>query len=509
MYKAKQPELSQHSGAKSKKKSIMSWEELLGKMLRIPVKVIRLALYCLLFLSVMEVVVYISGVQSGTVRYKPTWESLDSRPLPDWYDDAKFGIFMHWGVYSVPSYGSEWFWWNWQGQHKVDYEAFMRANYRPGFTYADFGPDFTAEFYKPKHWANVIASSGAKYVVLTSKHHEGYTLWPSKYSWNWNAKDVGSGRDLLGDLARAIRKTDVRFGLYFSLYEWFNPLYLLDKKNRFQTSQYIDLVMTPQLSEIVNNYRPEVIWADGDWEAFSSYWNSTNFLSWLYNDSPVKDTVVTNDRWGKECRCTHGGFYTCDDRYNPGHLVKHKWENCMTIDKLSWGYRRDASLSDYFTIEELIKTLMETVSCGGNLLMNVGPTHDGRIAPIFEERLRDMGKWLSVNGEAVYASRPWVHQNDSVTKDVWYTSKSDATYTYVYATILTWPLGNKLQLGGVRPSDVKGMEMLGYSGKVSWSERVPEGIVVTLPTFSPADAPCQWAWVLKISTPLSRKLRYY
>ncbi|XP_071813119.1 alpha-L-fucosidase-like isoform X2 [Apostichopus japonicus] len=471
-------------------------------MVRIPIKMIRLGLYALLFLSVTEVIVYISGFKGEAVRYTPNWKSLDSRPIPDWYEDAKFGIFIHWGVYSVPSFGSEWFWWYWQGQHSINYEAFMRSNYRPGFTYTDFAPAFTAEFFNPKHWADIIEASGAKYAVLTSKHHEGYTLWPSKFSWNWNAKDIGPGRDLVGELSRAIRETHVRFGLYFSLFEWFNPLYLVDKKNNFKTTQFVDLVMTPQLSEVVNTYQPEVIWADGDWDAGSEYWNSTHFLAWLYNDSPVKDTVVTNDRWGKEARCTHGGFFTCDDRYNPGHLVKHKWENCMTIDKLSWGYRRDATLKDYFTIEELIKTLMETISCGGNLLMNVGPTHDGRIAPIFEERLRDMGKWLSVNGEAVYSTKPWQHQNDTLTRGVWYTSKTGPSNTYVYATMLKWPKANTLKLMGVKSNKIRQLQMLGYSENVKWVESASGGIVVTLPTFSPAEVPCQWAWVLKFTLPL-------
>lgn len=155
----------------------------------------------------------------------------------------------------------------------------------------------------------------------------------------------------------------------------------------------------------------------------------------------MKDDVVVNDRWGTDVACKHGGFYTCDDRYNPGtyirrlksnicvahlncsyylgKLLPHKWENCLTIDKMSWGYRRNARLSDFLSTHELIKELASTVSCGGNMLLNVGPTHDGRIAPIFEERLRQIGSWLEINGEAIYASKPWTYQNDTLTPDVW------------------------------------------------------------------------------------------
>ncbi|XP_075453268.1 plasma alpha-L-fucosidase isoform X2 [Ascaphus truei] len=362
-------------------------------------------------------------LQPGDSRttYQPTWESLDSRPIPAWFDDVKFGIFIHWGVFSVPSYGSEWFWWYWQGSKLQPFVDFMSKNYPPGFRYEDFGPQFTAEFYDPMHWAKTLVASGAKYVVLTSKHHEGYTLWGSKYSWNWNSVDVGSKRDLVGELAVAIRNnTDLHFGLYHSLFEWFNPLFLSDKANSFQTSQFPDTKSLPELYEIVKKYEPEILWSDGDGVAPYTYWNSTGFLAWLYNESPVRDTVVTNDRWGTGCICKHGGFYTCTDRYNPGHLLPHKWENCMTIDKSSWGYRRNALISELLTIEQLVQELVETVSCGGNLLLNIGPTSDGRIPVIFEERLKQMGQWLQINGEAIYSTKPWRAQNDSVTQGVWF-----------------------------------------------------------------------------------------
>lgn len=189
-------------------------------------------------------------------------------------------------------------------------------------------------------------------------------------------------------------------------------------------------------------------------EALDTYWNSTGFLAWLYNESPVKDTVVgfsffslyansslfvqvVNDRWGSGIPCQHGGFYTCSDHYNPGHLVTHKWENCFTIDKGSWGFRRTATLNDYITIEELLKEVVTTVrfvdknnnldrtmsldfcSTGGNVLINVGPTSYGKIMPVFEERLRQMGSWLKVNGEAIYSSLPWKYQNDTINSNVW------------------------------------------------------------------------------------------
>nr|XP_053641209.1 alpha-L-fucosidase-like [Cherax quadricarinatus] len=432
--------------------------------------------------------------------YEPTWKSLDTRPLPAWYDGAKIGIFLHWGVFSVPSFGSEWFWQLWQGANKSQYVDFMKKNYRPDFTYQDFAPQFTAEFFNPDEWSWIFGSSGARYVVLTSKHHEGFTNWPSRYSWNWNAMDVGPKRDLLGDLAKAIRTNtpEIHFGLYHSMYEWFNPLYLQDKDNNFQTNNFVREKTIPELYELVMKYQPEVIWSDGDWEIEDWYWNSTKFLAWLFNDSPVKDTVVVNDRWGRGIPCHHGSFYTCQDRYNPGVLQPHKWENCMTLDRGSWGYRRNAPLFDYLTIHELITTLAQTISCGGNLLVNAGPTHDGRIPPIMEERLRQLGSWLDINGDAVYDSTPWVHQNDTVTPGVWFTKKADT----VYAMVLSWPKGDKLTLGTVQPTPETHITMLGYKNNAINNnslkmKRVKSGIQVVFPPMS--DVKSQWAWVLAMS----------
>ncbi|KAH7966429.1 hypothetical protein HPB49_016163 [Dermacentor silvarum] len=449
---------------------------------------------CLLFLALAA---------PSTGRYAPNWHSLDTRPTPAWYDEAKIGIFLHWGVFSVPSFGSEWFWWHWQGAKVPAFREFMERNYRPGFTYQDFAPQFKAEFFDPDRWAEIFKKAGARYVVLTSKHHEGFTLWPSAVSWNWNAGDVGPRRDLVGDLARAVRKKGgVRFGLYHSLYEWFNPLYLADKEAGFERNDFVARKTMPELVEIVTTYRPEIIWSDGDWEASDTYWNSTQFLAWLYNDSPVRDTVLVNDRWGKGTPCKHGDFYNCKDHYNPGTLVEHKWENAMTVDKDSWGYRRNARLADYHTIEELLAELSSTVSCNGNFLLNVGPTSDGVILPAFEERLTQMGTWLEVNGEAIYGSRPWRSQNDTVTPGVWYTSKNDT----VYAIVLKWPKNNKLALGSLSLRKGASVTMLGLDGYdlTPYSALTPENwinvglTVITFPPLTPDLLPTPWAWVLKI-----------
>ncbi|CAL4117021.1 unnamed protein product, partial [Meganyctiphanes norvegica] len=421
----------------------------------------------------------------GSSRYSANWTSLDSRPLPQWYDDAKIGIFIHWGVFSVPSYGSEWFWNYWK-KGIPDYVQFMQQNYPPDFTYQDFAAQFTAEFFDPVQWAEVFNAAGAKYVVLTTKHHEGYTLWPSKYSWNWNAKDVGPKMDIVGDLKLALElmSPKIKFGLYHSLAEWFNPEYLQDCQNNYTTNTFPSTKTMPELYELVEQYQPSLIWSDGPFDGPDWYWNSTVFLAWLFNDSPVHDQVVVNDRWGNNVLCKHGSYYTCHDRWNPGVLQDHKWENAMSLDKHSWGYRREAKVGDFLTIHELLEQLVSTVSCGGNLLINIGPTHEGIIPLIMEERLRQLGQWLEINGEAIYNTRPWAVQNDTDTKGVWYTRRNET----VYALVLAWPKENILTLGSLTTTSNVNISMLGYDQLCThrWQHRsnfksraIPDIYVVT------------------------------
>ncbi|XP_006883722.1 PREDICTED: tissue alpha-L-fucosidase [Elephantulus edwardii] len=429
--------------------------------------------------------------------YTPDWDSLDSRPLPAWYDEAKFGVFIHWGVFSVPAWGSEWFWWHWKGEPKAQYEVFMKENYPPGFTYADFGPQFRATFFEPSEWAELFKAAGARYVVLTTKHHEGFTNWPSPVSWNWNSEDVGPHRDLVGELGTALQSRDIRYGLYHSLLEWFHPLYLLDKKNGFKTQYFVNSKTMPELYDLVNRYKPDLIWSDGEWECPDTYWNSTNFLAWLYNESPVRDQVVVNDRWGQNCSCHHGGFYNCQDKYKPQTLPDFKWEMCTSIDKLSWGFRRDMKLSDIASEEEIISELVQTVSFGGNYLLNIGPTKDGIIVPIFQERLLAVGKWLSINGEAIYGSKPWRVQSEKKKNGttVWYTSKN----SIVYAILLQWPPNGILSLASPNASTTAKIKMLGIPGQLKWSRDPNWGLLISLPPFQPSSFPVRFAWTLELN----------
>lgn len=152
----------------------------------------------LIFLTIKEFSSTVIEKPAQVLHFEPTWDSLDRRTQPVWYDQAKVGIFIHWGVYSVPSFGSEWFWTNWRTVQDKRYVEFMQQNYRPGFTYQEFANDFRAELFNATEWASIFELSGARYVVLTSKHHDGYALWPSKYSFGWNSVDIGPHRDIIG-----------------------------------------------------------------------------------------------------------------------------------------------------------------------------------------------------------------------------------------------------------------------------------------------------------------------
>ncbi|XP_032901208.1 tissue alpha-L-fucosidase-like [Amblyraja radiata] len=448
---------------------------------------------CKGFLSFICLTGYLCSRAFCDGPYQPNWKSLDSRPLPSWYDESKFGIFIHWGVFSVPSFGSEWFWWHWKGSKDPSYVAFMEKNYPPGFEYTDFAPEFTATFFNPDQWAELFEESGARYVVLTSKHHEGFTNWGSPVSWNWNSIDTGPHRDLVGDLAAAVRRRKLYYGVYHSLLEWFNPLFLYDKLNKFKTQKFVVEKTLPELYELVMRYKPDIIWSDGDWEGPDTYWNSTGFLAWLYNDSPVKDTVVTNDRWGVGCACKHGGFYDCKDKYSPGELENHKWEMCTSIDKRSWGYRRNMMMSDVMDLPSLLTNLLDTIAYGGNFLLNIGPTKDGTIAPIFEERLRGLGQWLRVNGEAIYASTPWRVQKENST-NIWYTSKGSS----VYGIFTKWPIDNILQLESPKTFPNTTVTMLGIPKPLKWTTSPTKGLLISLSPLSPFTAPSKNGWTVKM-----------
>ena len=304
----------------------------------------------------------------------------------------------------IPNSGdsyAEWYWYRLNEKNKY-FKAFHDKNYGADFLYPQFEKQFKAEMFNPQQWADVFKKSGARYVVLTSKHHEGYCLWNSAEAdrdWQrpWNAVTGTPKRDLLGDLTNAVRAAGIKMGYYYSLYEWFNPLWLADKQ------RYVTEHMIPQFKDLVTKYKPSIIFSDGEWELSDTAWHSEELLAWLFNQSPVAKEVVVDDRWGNNTRGKHTGATYTTSEYGSGMDPSVIWEESQGIGH-SYGYNRNENLDDYKSSHDLILLLVDIVSRGGNLLLDIGPTADGRIPVIMQQRLTDMGNWLQRNGEAIYGS---------------------------------------------------------------------------------------------------------
>jgi len=455
------------------------------------------------------------AASASAQTYQPNWESLDRRPIPAWFTDAKFGIFIHWGVYSVPAYApvipgklayAEWYWHAITEGQKPGAEAVAAGSwemhkklYGADYPYANFAPQFRAELFEPSHWADVFERSGAKYVALTSKHHEGFALWPSKEAsatWGkpWNSVEQGPHRDLVGDLTDAVRAKGLKMGIYYSLYEWYNPLYLSDKP------RYVAEHMMPQFKDVVTRYKPVIIFSDGEWEMTSDKWRSPELLAWLYNELPAKDEVVVDDRWGSETRHKHGGYWTTE--YTPGMAeTTHAWEESRGMG-FSYGYNRAERIEHYHTGRELVLMLVDIVSRGGNLLLDIGPKADGTIPPIMEERLLQIGDWLKVNGEAIYGTRPWRAYGEGPTKviegsfhdadtrpytaeDFRFTAKGNT----LYAIELKWPAKGDVVIHSI-PSGTAGaqkvayVELIGSDIKLAF-QQLPDGLHIQVPEHAP------------------------
>ncbi len=456
-------------------------------------------------------------------NYTANWQSLDARPVPQWYRDVKFGIFIHWGVYSVPAFCSKGNYAEWY-QHALkngdSATVAFNKNKFGNLTYYQLASQFKAELYNPDEWAKVIEASGAKYVVLTSKHHDGFANWPSKeasktWGFAWNAAEAGPHRDLLGDLFAAIRKTSVHAGMYYSLYEWYNPLWLKDKP------RYVAEHMWPQMKELINTYQPEVFWTDGDWEATDDTWKSKEFLAWLYNESPVKDKVVTFDRWGSGVRFHHGGVYTPE--YQPDlDFEDHYWEESRGMG-FSYGYNREEDAWDYNSAQTLVLSLIDKVSRGGNFLLDIGPDEHGKIPPIMQERLLQIGDWMKINNESIYNTARWQRPSQwsggkrdykakngggdimlklTVDPEPGYAVK-ECFFTYnpsnniLYALLPKWP-GKEFTIKDLTINPGTKIELLETHEYLIWHQH-GDNITIDMPEFSPGKIKSQYAFVIKIN----------
>ena len=445
--------------------------------------------------------------------YEPSWKSLDERPIPSWFEDAKFGIFIHWGVYSVPAWRklesglyasySEWYYARVMYNPENGGQEFHTKNFGEDFEYRDFGSMFKAELFDPDYWAGLFKRSGAKYVVLTSKHHDGYCLWPTKspYKKHWNSMEIGPKRDLVGELTTAVKSVGLKMGLYYSIIEWESSwthrtetgYYLPEKivsKYKIPDDEYVDKHLMPQLKELVVEYQPSLIFSDGgEWDGSEEYFKTKEFLAWLYNDSPVKNEVVVNDRFAKNMPGNHGDYFSSEYKDMEGVGSDHPWEESRGIGG-SYGFNRAENIDDYNSSRELIHELIDIVSRGGNLLLNVGPAADGRIPVIMQQRLVDIGSWLNINGEAIFGTRPSpkLKSEESI--------RFASGKNIIYVHCLEWP-ESSLLIEGIDHDHISKIELLGHKGSVDWNKS-ENGIVLHMPAINPGEYVRNDAWVFKI-----------
>lgn len=417
--------------------------------------------------------------RASSIEYQPRWESLDRRPAPEWFLDAKFGIFIHWGVYSVPAFThpggyAEWYYRSFQ-RSGSEAQRFHHRVFGTDFRYEQFAPRFKAELFEPDAWARILARSGARYVVLTSKHHDGFCLWPSPHRPGWNSVATGPCRDLVGDLTAAVRKTGLRMGLYYSLAEWTHPLYTWTFPRAENNPQrYVTEHMIPQFKDLVTRYQPSLLFMDGEWDHRAAEWHSEDLMAWLFNRPELRDELVVNDRWGSDTRFKHGTYFATE--YTKGmENTDHPWEECRGMGA-SFGYNRNETAESYASARQLIQMLVRLVSNGGNLLLNIGPAADGRIPEIMEERLLQMGEWLARNGEAIYGTRRWKHAGEG--DELRYTASRDGATIYAIAT--RWP-GPVLNLRKVRPRDGSSVRLLGVEEPLAWRFDTRDGLFIEIP----------------------------
>ncbi len=339
-----------------------------------------------------------------------TIEDLKNRPYPQWFSDAKLGIFVHFGLYSVPAYSgkeqyAEWFY---KGLISGDSLRinFQKDVFGKDFRYEDYKDLFKAELFDAEQWAELFRKSGARYVIFTSKHHDGYCMYNSRYAQGWSSATTAPARDFCMELSREVRKKGLRMGMYYSLTEWTNPLYRWTVDTTKSIDEYVAKHLHPQFKEMVDKFMPDVIFSDGDWDFDHKTFGSEELVSYYYDK--VGEDAIVNNRWGK-------GFdygYLTPEYSEAIKETDRPWAECRGLSR-SFGLNRNADLASYMTSEELIRHFVRLVAAGGGLTINVAPAADGSIPLLQQERLCDLGEWLQLNGEAIYGCTAFEKPNET------------------------------------------------------------------------------------------------
>jgi alpha-L-fucosidase len=460
--------------------------------------------------------------------YQPSWESLTTHPVPQWFADAKFGIYFHWGIYSVPAFVNEWYSRSMYQPGAAEYEHHI-ATYGPqsDFGYKDFLPMFTAEHFDPDEWAELFVRAGARYAGPVAEHADGFAMWDSRLT-EWNAARLGPKRDIVGEMARAVRARNLKFYCSFHhqwLWAWyptddpsvdcgrpeFSGLYgppapqsaFWPNNDPLPPKEFCDLWLA-KVVEVIDRYQPDEIYFDSRMFIIDEDYR-LRMLAHYYNRAA---------EWGREVALTYKGGDLAEgagiedvERGRMTEVVPSPWQTDDSVDLNSWC---DVQNPSYKSATRLVHDLIDIVSKSGNYLLNITPTAQGIIPDPVRERLLAMGDWLAVNGEAIYSTRPWETFGEGPTRmtgghfgdipdftpeDIRFTTKPDALYAICCGwpggevLIESLPAGRKLWFG-----DISDVRMLGVDRPLTWT-RDDRGLTVQFPS----TRPCDHAFVLKIT----------
>ena len=449
---------------------------------------------------------FLATAAAGTAfaqKFTPDWPSLNTHRVPEWYQDAKLGIFIHWGLYSVPAWAppsgelgkvdrSKWFYQNPYAEWYLNSIRLKESatwkhhveTYGADFDYYQFGKTFEQQnrAWKPEVWASLFRQVGARYAVLTTKHHDGYTLWPSQVP---NPKrpqgGINSPRDLVGDLTRAVRGAGLKMGLYYSGgLDWTfesRPIAAMGdlRTTAPQTEEYARYA-DAHWRELIRRYQPSVLWND---IGYPKLGRPEALFAHYYNTVPEG---VINNRFSVEF-----ADFTTPEYAKYDKITEKKWESCRGLG-FSFGYNQVEGPEHVLSPDKLIALLVDIVSKNGNLLLNIGPKADGSISAIQMDRLQALGSWLSVNGEAIFGTRPWTTPSARTTSglDVRYTQKSGT----LYATVLGGA-ASRITIPGLRAPAGMQVAVLGSTAKASWKQ-APDGLTLEAAAGQPSGYAIAW-----------------
>ena len=475
--------------------------------------------------SLIVIMTIIFNPLTAQEKYRPTWESLSKYECPDWYRDAKFGIFIHWGVYSVPAFGSEWYPRQMYQQGSDEFKHHVEK-YGPQnkFGYKDFIPMFKAEKFDAAQWADLFKKAGAKYVVPVAEHHDGFAMYNTSLS-KWNAYNMGPKRDIIGELSEAVRKEGLVFGLSSHRIEhWFffnqgrkfdsdvndpanQDFYgpAKEEKDPLTTEYMNDWLL--RSTELVNKYKPQLFWFDWwiEQPAMEPYRKS--FAAFYYNQGLQWNKGVVLNYKNKSFPDSAAVLDL--ERGKLEGIRSLAWQTDDAVGFKSWGF---IDGEKYKSPQYVVDELTDIVSKNGNLLLNIGPRSDGTIPEEQQQLLLSIGKWLGVNGEAIYGTRPWKIFGEGPTEniggsfidgkvkdftpnDIRFTAKADV----LYAITLAIPKENTIIKSLSLKSNngiIENVALTGSDEKIKWVQKA-DGLIITLPKNYPSEYAAAYKIVFK------------